>query len=257
MAIVVCHTILGIVIERLAYKPYAIIAPHILAVLITAIGVSYFLQNARCSCGPPTPRCFSSVVPEGSVSSRWRPAHHSLCDLGDHRRLHRHRTGAGVVHRQDQDGQGHAGLLRGQGRCPAHGHQRGRDDLHDVRHRLRPCRGRGRAALLGVSDARPTTGSMPGIKAFHRRRVRRYRLHSPARCSADCCWALSRSWPRRTSPRSCANAIVFVVLILVLLVKPTGLLGKQVPESVRWEMKKVQMEPQNHPERLSTSPMRR
>ena len=43
LAIVVC-TILGIVIERLAYKPLR--AAPILAVLITAIGVSYFLQNA-------------------------------------------------------------------------------------------------------------------------------------------------------------------------------------------------------------------
>ena len=42
MAVVVC-TVLGIVIERLAYKPLRS-APS-LAVLITAIGVSYFLQN--------------------------------------------------------------------------------------------------------------------------------------------------------------------------------------------------------------------
>lgn len=42
LAVVVC-TVLGIVIERLAYKPLRS-APS-LAVLITAIGVSYFLQN--------------------------------------------------------------------------------------------------------------------------------------------------------------------------------------------------------------------
>ena len=43
LAVVVC-TVLGIVIERLAYKPLRS-APS-LAVLITAIGVSYFLQNS-------------------------------------------------------------------------------------------------------------------------------------------------------------------------------------------------------------------
>ena len=43
LAMVVC-TVLGMVIERLAYKPLRS-APS-LAVLITAIGVSYFLQNA-------------------------------------------------------------------------------------------------------------------------------------------------------------------------------------------------------------------
>ena len=43
LAMVVC-TVLGIIIERLAYKPLRQSAS--LAVLITAIGVSYFLQNA-------------------------------------------------------------------------------------------------------------------------------------------------------------------------------------------------------------------
>ena len=43
LAVVVC-TVLGVVIERLAYKPLR--AAPSLAVLITAIGMSYFLQNA-------------------------------------------------------------------------------------------------------------------------------------------------------------------------------------------------------------------
>ena len=42
VSIVVC-TLLGVVIERIAYKPLRMAPP--LAVLITAIGVSYFLQN--------------------------------------------------------------------------------------------------------------------------------------------------------------------------------------------------------------------
>ena len=65
LAIVVC-TILGIVIERLAYKPLR--AAPILAVLITAIGVSYFLQNAALLLWSSNPKVFSSVVPEGSVA---------------------------------------------------------------------------------------------------------------------------------------------------------------------------------------------
>ena len=54
LAMFVC-TVLGIVVERLAYKPLRQ-APS-LSVLITAIGVSYFLRTRRCCCGPPTPRC--------------------------------------------------------------------------------------------------------------------------------------------------------------------------------------------------------
>ena len=69
LAMAVC-TVLGVVIERLAYKPLRQ-APS-LAVLITAIGVSYFLQNAALllwCCGPPTPRC-SPRSPAGAAC-RW------------------------------------------------------------------------------------------------------------------------------------------------------------------------------------------
>ncbi len=59
LAMVVC-TVLGITIERLAYKPLR--QATSLAVLITAIGVSYFLQN----CGPaPVELRRQGVYPRG------------------------------------------------------------------------------------------------------------------------------------------------------------------------------------------------
>src|SRR5699024_8205785 len=64
LAIVVC-TVLGIGIERLAYKPLRQ-APA-LAVLITAIGVSYFLQNAALLIWGSSSKTFSSVVGDWSV----------------------------------------------------------------------------------------------------------------------------------------------------------------------------------------------
>ena len=64
LAMVVC-TILGMVIERLAYKPLRQ-APS-LAVLITAIGVSYFLQNSALLLWTSNPKSFSSVVGTGSI----------------------------------------------------------------------------------------------------------------------------------------------------------------------------------------------
>ena len=70
LSMLVC-TALGILIERLAYKPLRQ-APS-LAVLITAIGVSYFLQNAALllfgshspaqACGHAHPRPFRQVRP--------------------------------------------------------------------------------------------------------------------------------------------------------------------------------------------------
>ena len=64
LAMVVC-TILGMVIERLAYKPLRQ-APS-LAVLITAIGVSYFLQNSALLLWKSDPKVFTSVVGTGSI----------------------------------------------------------------------------------------------------------------------------------------------------------------------------------------------
>ena len=59
LSIIVC-TVLGIVIEKIAYKPLRKAAP--LAVLITAIGVSYFLENAALLIFGADTRSFTNVV---------------------------------------------------------------------------------------------------------------------------------------------------------------------------------------------------
>ena len=58
-AVVVC-TVLGILIEGLAYKPLR--AASSLAVLITAIGVSYLLQNSALLIWGSDPKTYSSVI---------------------------------------------------------------------------------------------------------------------------------------------------------------------------------------------------
>ena len=60
IAMVVC-TVLGIVIERVAYKPLRNASSN-LAVLITAIGVSYLLQNVALLVFGADTKSFSSVV---------------------------------------------------------------------------------------------------------------------------------------------------------------------------------------------------
>ena len=59
LAMVVC-TVLGIVIEGLAYKPLR--QATSLAVLITAIGVSYFLQNSALLIWGASPKVYTPVV---------------------------------------------------------------------------------------------------------------------------------------------------------------------------------------------------
>ena len=60
VAIVVC-TVLGVVIERIAYRPLREAASP-LAVLITAIGVSYLLQNVVLLIFGSNPKSFQSVI---------------------------------------------------------------------------------------------------------------------------------------------------------------------------------------------------
>ena len=59
ISVVVC-TVLGVVIERVAYKPLRQASK--LAVLITAIGVSYFLQNMALLIYGANTKSFTSVV---------------------------------------------------------------------------------------------------------------------------------------------------------------------------------------------------
>ena len=63
-AMVVC-TLLGVFIERLAYKPLR--QATSLAVLITAIGMSYLLQNAALLIWGANPKVFPSVVTIPSI----------------------------------------------------------------------------------------------------------------------------------------------------------------------------------------------
>ena len=64
ISIIFC-TLLGMTIERVAYKPLRNASP--LAVLITAIGVSYLLQNLALLIFGAQPKNFTSVVPLESI----------------------------------------------------------------------------------------------------------------------------------------------------------------------------------------------
>ena len=108
MAVVVC-TVLGIVIERLAYKPLRS-APS-LAVLITAIGVSYFLQNSALLIWKAAARSYPPVVTR--CEDLRRQADRFLCVASHDRGLRRHHDRPHHVRQQEQDGQGHACLLGG------------------------------------------------------------------------------------------------------------------------------------------------
>ena len=110
LAIAVC-TVLGMAIERLAYKPLRM-APS-LAVLITAIGVSYLLQNAALLIWGSSPKMFTSVVGGPADRPVRRPDHAGAGHLGDRAELSGYHGGAGAVHRPHQNGHGDARRVRG------------------------------------------------------------------------------------------------------------------------------------------------
>jgi len=65
ITVIVC-AVLGVVIEKVAYKPLRSAPP--LAVLITAIGMSFFLQSASLLIFGSTPIPFQSVIPNVNIS---------------------------------------------------------------------------------------------------------------------------------------------------------------------------------------------
>ena len=93
------------------------------------------------------------------------------------------------------------------------------------------------AAVAGVllctsyPTLQPTTGSMPGIKAFTAA-VFGGIGSIPGAFLGGLLLGVIEAMAKAYISTNLANSIVFAVLIVVLLVKPSGLLGKYVPEKV-------------------------
>ncbi len=228
LSIVAC-TVLGIVIERLAYKPLRN-APS-LDVLITAIGVSYFLQNAALLIWGSDTKSFPSVVNLPSVS------------LFDGRLVVSAITIvtviAGVVVM--------VGLTMFTGKTRmgkamrACSEDRGAATLMGINVNstisLTFAIGSGLAAVAGVLMCSayptliPTTGSLPGIKAFTAAVIGGIGS-IPGAFVGGLVLGVIEIFAKAYVGTQLADAIVFGVLIVVLLVKPSGLLGKTVREKV-------------------------
>jgi len=228
LAVVVC-TVLGIVVERLAYKPLR--AAPSLAVLITAIGVSYFLQNAALLIWGSDPKVFSSVVSLPNVSlfgGQLTLTGTALATVGScvvimiALMLFTGRTKMGKAMRAVSEDKGAAQLM-------------GINVNSTIS--MTFAIGSGLAAIAGVllcsayPTLMPTTGSMPGIKAFTAA-VFGGIGSIPGAMLGGILLGLIEILSKAYLSTQLSDAIVFAVLIAVLLVKPTGLLGKVVREKV-------------------------
>ncbi len=228
IAMVVC-TALGILIEGLAYKPLRK-APA-LAVLITAIGVSYFLQNSALLIWGSAPKNFSSIVKFDSVSlagGKLIITSESIVTviacivIMIALTLFIKKSKMGKAMRAVSEDKGAAELM---------------GINVNLTISVTFAIGSALAAIAGVLLCSaypilvPTTGSMPGIKAFTAA-VFGGIGSIPGAMLGGILLGIIEIFGRAYISSELADAIVFAVLIIVLLVKPTGLLGKKINEKV-------------------------
>ena len=228
LAVLVC-TLLGIVIERLAYKPLR--AAPSLAVLITAIGVSYFLQNAALLIWKSDPKVFPSVIQLPSLELAGGQLTISPVAIVTvlacviimvALTLFTGKTKMGKAMRAVSEDKGAAQLM-------------GINVNSTIS--LTFAIGSGLAAIAGVllcsayPTLMPTTGSMPGIKAFTAA-VLGGIGSIPGAMLGGILLGVIEIFSKAYISTQLSDAIVFAVLIVVLLIKPAGLLGKKVREKV-------------------------
>ena len=227
-AIVVC-TVLGVTIERVAYRPLRG-APS-LSVLITAIGVSYLLQNLALLIFGSNARQFTSVVnlpalklADGQLSISGVTIVTILSSIVIMAVLTTfvNKTRMGQAMQAVSEDQGAATLM-------------GIDVNKTIA--LTFAIGSFLAAFAGVllcsayPSLTPYTGSMPGIKAFVAA-VFGGIGSIPGAMLGGILLGVIENLAKAYISSQLSDAIVFSVLIIVLLVRPTGLLGTKLSEKV-------------------------
>ncbi len=229
MAMIVC-TVLGMIIERLAYKPLR--SATSLAVLITAIGVSYFLQNMALLIWKSDPKVFPSVV-DGLPVVKLFGGQLTISPVTIITvlanivimvalTLFTSKSKKGKAMRAVSEDKGAAQLM-------------GINVNSTIS--LTFAIGSGLAAIAGVllcsayPTLMPTTGSMPGIKAFTAA-VLGGIGSIPGAMLGGVLLGVIEIFGKAYISTQLSDAIVFAVLIIVLLIKPTGLLGKKISEKV-------------------------
>ena len=227
VAMAVC-TVLGVIIEGLAYRPLR--QAGSLAVLITAIGVSYFLQNAAQLLFGANPVNFTPVI-SGQLtlfSGRLRISYVALLTV----------AACIVIMLALTAFTGRSKMGKAMRACSE---DRGAAQLMGINVNrtisMTFAIGSALAAIAGVllcsysPVLKPTTGSMPGIKAFTAA-VFGGIGSIPGAFLGGILLGIIEAMAQAYISTQLSNSILFAVLIVVLLVKPSGLLGKYVPEKV-------------------------
>lgn len=233
LSILIC-TALGMIIEKIAYKPLRN-AGSPLAVLITAIGVSYFLQNLALLIFGSNTKSFTSVVGMENVVFFEGQAKKELIITGETimtivcciiimvcLTLFINKTKSGQAMLAVSEDKGAAQLM-------------GINVNKTIA--LTFAIGSGLAAVAGVllcssyPSLSPYTGSMPGIKAFVAA-VFGGIGSIPGALVGGILLGIIEILSKYYISSQLSDAIVFGMLIIVLLLKPTGIFGKKIQEKV-------------------------
>lgn len=227
-SVVVC-TALGIIVEKVAYKPLRKAPP--LAVLITAIGVSYLLQNVALLIFGPNQKSYASVV--GVESIKFGNGQGTI-------------TGEALVTipvcliimalltvfiKKSKTGQAMLAVSEDKDAAQLMGINVNRTIS------ITFAIGSALAAIASMlmfsayPALMPTSGAMPGIKAFVAA-VFGGIGSIPGAMIGGILLGVIEVLAKAYISTQLSDAIVFAVLVIVLIVKPTGILGKQIREKV-------------------------
>lgn len=226
---VLACTLLGVTVERIAYRPLR--EATSLAVLITAIGVSYFLQNVALLIFGSNAHQFTSVVSmpnlvlaggDLTISSTAIVTIISCIIIMIALTTFINKTKMGQAMLAVSEDRGAASLM-------------GIDVNKTIA--VTFAIGSALAAIAGAllcsayPSLTPYTGSMPGIKAFTAA-VFGGIGSIPGALIGGIVLGVIENLSKAYISSQLSDAIVFAVLIIVLLVRPTGILGRKINEKV-------------------------
>ena len=227
-SVVVC-TVLGVTIERVAYRPLRDASP--LAVLITAIGVSYLLQNVALLIFGSNARQFTSVITVPAVKLAGGKLSISSVTIVTILSCIVIMAALMTFINKTKMGQAMLAVSEDRGAATLMGINVNR--TISVTFAI----GSALAAVAGVllcsayPSLSPYTGSMPGIKAFVAA-VFGGIGSIPGAFIGGILLGIIENLAKAYISSQLSDAIVFSVLIIVLLVRPTGILGKKMTEKV-------------------------